>query len=154
MDNPRGTVLSLVDGPDGARAIVNVDAAVACPRCAAGKGCGAGLFASDGGKRQVEASVRPDIEVAANDVVEIVLAPQNLLRAAFIVYGLPLLGAAAGAAIAYTMSLGDAGAALAAVAGLAAGLVLGRWRLRKATCLQRFLPIVERRIAVGSGTTV
>ena len=146
--------MSLVDGPDGMRAVVNVDAAAACPRCAAGKGCGAGLFAGGADKRRVEASIPPGVELAANDVVEITLAPENLLRAALIVYGLPMLGAALGAALAYAFTLGDAAAATAAVAGLAAGLLLGRWRLSQASCLRRFLPIVERRVSAGSGLPV
>ncbi len=146
--------MSLVDGPDGMRAIVNVDAAAACPRCAAGRGCGAGLFAAGADERRVEASIAPGVELAANDMVEISLAPENLLRAALIVYGLPMLGAALGAALAYAFSLGDAAAATAAVAGLAAGLLLGRWRLRQTSCLQRFLPIVERRVPAGSGLPV
>ena len=44
MENPTGRVVSLVDKRSGARAVVEVDAASACPRCAAGKGCGAGLL--------------------------------------------------------------------------------------------------------------
>ncbi len=133
-------------------AIVTVEAAAVCPRCAAGKGCGAGLLGANGGERQVEASIRPGVSVATNDIVEIALAPASLLRAALIVYGLPMLGAGIGAAIAYTMSLGDAAAALLAVAGLACGLLLGRWRLSKAACLRRYLPMVERRIAAGDGS--
>lgn len=152
MDNPHGTVLSLVDGTDGVRAVVSVEAAVACPRCAAGKGCGAGLFGSSAGARQVEASIPPGVEVAVNDVVEIVLAPDSLLRAALTVYGLPMLGAVIGAAVAYAMSLGDAAAAIAAITGLAFGLALGRWRLGKAACLRQFLPMVARRVAAGDGS--
>ena len=151
MNNPRGTVLSLVDGSDGARAVVRVEAAVTCPRCAAGKGCGAGVFGSGAGTRQVEASIRPGVEIAVNDEVEITLAPNSLLRAALTVYGLPMLGAAVGAAAAYVMSLGDAAAALAAIAGLACGLSLGRWRLGKAACLRQFLPTVEGRVVAGRG---
>ncbi len=152
MDNPRGTVLSLVDSADGVHAIVNVEAAAVCPRCAAGKGCGAGLFGSSGGERQVEASIRPGVRIATNDIVEITLAPASLLRAALIVYGLPMLGAGIGAVIAYSMSLSDAAAALLAVAGLACGLLLGRWRLSKAVCLRRYLPMVERRVAASGGS--
>jgi positive regulator of sigma E activity len=81
-----------------------------------------------------------------DDVVEISLAPDNLLQAAFLVYGLPLFGAIIAAAIAYAFSLGDAGAALAALLGLSGGLVVGRWRLRQPSCLRRFVPSVERRL--------
>ena len=138
--------MSLVDSINGACAVVVVDVTSACPRCAAGKGCGAGLFASGGSDRQVEAAIPPEMDVAVEDVVEISLAPDNLLRAAIIVYGLPMFGAVIGATIAYTLSLGDAVAALAALTGLGSGLVLGRWRLQQTACLQRFVPSIERRL--------
>ena len=131
MKNPSGKVLSLVDSIDGVRAIVVVEVAAACPRCATGKGCGAGIFAVGGSDRQVEASVRSGLDIAVDDVVEIV-------------YGLPMLGAIAGAAIAYVLVLGDAAAAMAALLGLGAGLAIGRWRLRQTNCLRRFTPSVER----------
>ena len=138
--------MSLVDSSNGARAVVAVDLASACPRCAAGKGCGAGLFASGGSDRQVEATIQPGLDIAADDLVEIALAPDNLLQAAIIVYGLPMLGAVVAAAIAYALSLGDAAAAVAALLGLGSGLALSRWRLRQTACLQRFVPSIERRL--------
>jgi len=152
MENPKGRVLSLSNGADGARAIVSVEVAAACPRCAAGKGCGAGLITGAGRDRQVEAKIRPGLAVAENDLVEIALAPDNLLRAAAIVYGLPMLGAVAAAAIAYAFSLGDAAAALAALAGLACGLAVSRWRLQQGSCLRRFVPSVQARLEAGNGT--
>ena len=89
-----------------------------------------------------------DRDFTAGDVVSIELAPGNVLRAALIVYGLPLAGAAAGAALAYAFALGDAGAAGAAIGGLLAGALGGRRRLRDETCLARFTPTVTRRGAV------
>ena len=144
MKNPTGKVLSVVDRAGAAHAIVAVEVASACPRCAQGKGCGAGVFAAGGGDREVEAVVRAGLNIAVDDIVEISLAPDNLLQAALIVYGLPLLGAIGGAAIAYTLSLGDAAAAVAALLGLGAGLFVSRWRLRQTSCLHRFTPSVER----------
>jgi sigma-E factor negative regulatory protein RseC len=145
MINPTGRVLSLVDSPDGARAVVIVRDAPACPRCAAGKGCGAGILAANSGERQVEATVPRGLEVAVHDDVEISMAPDNILRAAVIVYGIPMLGALAGAALAYASSLGDSGAAGAALAGLGAGLVISRLQLQQASCLRRFTPAIEKR---------
>jgi len=144
MKNPIGKIVSLVDSATGVRATVAVELASACPRCAAGKGCGAGIFAAGSSRRQVEASVRPDLTLAVDDVVEVSLAPNNLLQAAFIVYGLPMLGAIVAAAIAWRLSLGDAAAAVAALLGLGSGLAVGRWRLRQPSCLRRFVPTVER----------
>jgi positive regulator of sigma E activity len=146
MENPTGRILSLVDGADGARALVKVAAAAACPRCAAGKGCGAGIFAVGDSEREIEASVPVGLTVAVDDVVEISLAPDNVLQAAILVYGLPLSGAILAAAVAYAFSLGDVGAAMAALLGLGGGLAAGRWRLRQPDCLHGFVPSVERRL--------
>lgn len=141
--------MSLSNGTRGARAVVSIKVEAACPRCAAGKGCGAGLITGAGRDREVEATIRPGLDIAENDIVEISLAPDNLLRAAAIVYGLPMLGAVAAAAIAYAFSLGDAAAALAALAGLACGLTVSRWRLQQASCLRRFVPSVQARVNAG-----
>lgn len=145
--------MSLSNGTHGARAIVSVAAETACQRCAAGKGCGAGLITGAGGDRRVEATIRPGLDIAENDIVEISLAPDNLLRAAAIVYGLPMLGAVAAAAIAYAFSLGDAAAALAALGGLACGLAVSRWRLQQTSCLRRFVPSVQARLSAGDAVT-
>ena len=142
MTNPTGRVVSLVDSHDGARAIVEV-AAAACPRCAAGKGCGAGVFAAGSSERQVEAQIPRGLEVAVGDVVDLTLAPSNVLRAARIVYGYPMAGAIAGAALAWGLGFGDAAAAACALLGLFGGLAVGRQRLRDAGCLAEFTPRVE-----------
>jgi len=138
--------VSLVGSDDSARAVVAVEVAAACPRCAAGKGCGAGLLTGSDGERQVEASIRDGLSLATNDMVEISLAPQHLLHAAIIVYGLPMLGAAIGAVIALGLSLGDAAAAIAALLGLGGALAISRWRLQQESCLSRFIPTIERRL--------
>ncbi len=138
MQSQRGTVIALESGADGPRALVEVDTAGACPRCAAGKGCGAGLSLAR--NRRVEARVPPGVRIHTGDSVELTMGPNNVLRAAGIVYGLPLAAAASGAALAYLLGLGDPAAALAAVAGLGAGLFLAKRRLRG--CLRDFTPEV------------
>ena len=147
MENPQGRIQSLQGEQDSMRAVVGIDVAAACPRCAAGKGCGAGLFVDTGRRRQVEAAVRPGLQLVEGDLVEVALAPDNLLRAALIVYGLPMAGAIIGAILAYALSLGDISAAVAALAGLVTGLLLGRWRLRQEDCLSRFGPTGARRLS-------
>jgi sigma-E factor negative regulatory protein RseC len=144
METPKGTVVSLSSREGDMHATIDVDVSSSCPRCAAGKGCGAGILAAGSGARQIQVLVDPELGLSEGDVVDLTLAPQNLLRAALIVYGLPMLGAIAGAAIAYALSLGDAGAAVSALVGLACGLLLGRWRLRQTSCLQQFVPTIGR----------
>ena len=143
MDNPTGRVVSLDDSHSRARAVVEIDAAAACPRCAAGKGCGAGLL-QPGGPRQIEVEIPDGLIAHVDDRVEVSLAPRNLLQAATTVYGFPLTGGLAGAAFAYAQGLGDTAAAVAALLGLGGGLVASRWRLRREACLRQFIPTIER----------
>lgn len=89
--------------------------------------------------------VAGNLTVKTGDRVTVELAPDNLLRAATIVYGLPLAGAVVGAAGAYLAGFGDPGAAFAVLAGIAAGAIVGRLRLQQAACLRRFVPTVTAR---------
>ena len=146
MDNPTGKIQSLITGDGDLRAVVEVDVSAACPRCAAGKGCGAGLFTGSNRKRRVEAIVGDHISLAEGDSVEISLASEHLLNAALIVYGIPLSGAVTAAGLAYLVQLGDSVAALAALTGLLIGLFVGRWRLSRSECIENFVPYVEKRL--------
>jgi sigma-E factor negative regulatory protein RseC len=91
-------------------------------------------------------TVRPELGLCEGDQVEIALPSRDLLHAAAIVYGLPMLGAMFAAGLAFAMSLGDSAAAFWALGGLAVGLLAARWRLRQAACIGRFAPSVEKRL--------
>jgi len=140
MNLPEGKIVSVNDGATGRRALVDVDIASACPRCAEGKGCGAGVFTGRERRRQVEASIPAGLDLKAGDDVRLGLAPSNVLAAALVVYGWPMAGAIVGVLLSFGLGLGDAAAAVAALAGLAAGATLARWRLRARRCLERFTP--------------
>jgi sigma-E factor negative regulatory protein RseC len=146
MDTPVGKIRSIHATPDGLRLTVSVDAVVACPRCAAGKGCGAGLLSGPEQIRVIEAQAAEHLSLAVGDTVRLRMAASDLLLAALIVYGLPLLGLLAGAALAYGLGLGDAAAAGVALGGAGLGVILGRRRLGRGKCLQNFVPQVEARL--------
>ena len=139
-----GTVVSLVERAGELYAEIEVDTAVACERCASGKGCGAGILGSGGGPRLIGMALDSNLRLQEGDRVRLALAPDNVLRAALIVYGIPMLAAVAGATAAFILSLGDAMAAVAALAGLGAGAMISRQRLGRAGCLRQFTPTVER----------
>ncbi len=147
MTHPQGTIVEITRDGRGARAIVDVQAEVVCARCAAGRGCGAGIPGARRGMRRLDVAVDERLELAVGDTVSIELAPGKVLVAALVVYGLPLAGAAAAAALAYGLGLGDAGAALTALGGLCAGALAGRRRLQRAGCLARFTPTLTHAVA-------
>jgi sigma-E factor negative regulatory protein RseC len=147
--DPQGTVVEIIRDGRGCRAIVDVEAAAVCARCASGRGCGAGILTARQGVRRLDVAVQESGDLAAGDIVSVELAPGRVLRAALLVYGWPLAGAAVGAAFAYAFALADAGAAASALGGLAVGVVAGRRRLRDESCLEAFTPTLSRRGAPG-----
>lgn len=143
MDKPTGTVVELLHGADGRRATIAVEADMVCARCAAGKGCGAGLLAGSGRARRIEAAVDDELRLTVGDTVRIKLAPRSLLSASVHGYGAPLLGLLTASLVAYVMSLGDIEAAAASLAGMAVGVFISRLYLQRPSCLGRFHPRVD-----------
>ena len=146
MQNPYGQVISIRTSAPDDTAVIAVDAAVTCERCASGKGCGAGLFASNSGERHVEAALASDLGVRPGDFVSIAMQPKNVLRAAVIVYGYPLVAAVTAAFGAYGLGLSDIAAAAAALVGLVSGIVFAKHRLSQSGCLREFTPTVVERL--------
>ncbi len=93
METPTGTLLSVA--ARGGLARVRVDQPAACARCAAGRGCGAGLFARERAGEVIEARVVAD-GLEEGMAVDILLDDGGLWRAALFAYGYPLLGALGG----------------------------------------------------------
>ena len=146
MKSPEARVIAVREGDGPRRVLVEVSASFRCARCASGKGCGAGLLGDDGSPRRVEALPGDLADLRAGDKVILDLAPQDLLRASALVYGLPLGGALVGAAVAGLLGAGDEVAAMAALAGAAVGVLAARLRVRRGECLQRFMPVVTARV--------
>jgi len=142
MDSPVGRIVSIADS----RATVSVEAAI-CARCAAGKGCGAGLLSGANQMRLVDVQIKPGMHVKAGDEVQLSLAPSHLLRAAIFAYGLPLGGIILALAIAWTMngSLDDRTAIILAIAGLVGGVLTGRHLLNRDGCLKNLVPTISGR---------
>ena len=148
MEQATGHVIALETGSASLRAEVEVSAAVACARCAAGRGCGAGLLGASEKNRRVHALIAAGVDVHEGDEVRIELSPLQLLRASWLVYGLPLVAAVIATGVAYLFGLDDFYAVVAAIVGLAAGLVVARRQLSSASCLYRFTPTIVARLPV------
>lgn len=145
MDSPVGRIVSVASG----HATVSVDAAQVCARCAAGKGCGAGLLTGAGRSRLIDVNVPPGMDLKPGDDVKLALAPSHLLRAAVLAYGLPMAGVviALGIAWIFSKAVNDVLAVVLSICGLAAGALLGRHFLNQDGCLKNLVPTVSERNA-------
>lgn len=148
MEQATGHVIALETGSTSLRAEVEVSAAVACARCASGRGCGAGLLGASEKNRRVHALIAAGVDVHEGDEVRIELSSLQLLRASWLVYGLPLVAAVIATGVAYLVGLDDFYAVVVAVVGMAAGLVVARRQLSSAPCLYRFTPTIVARLPV------
>lgn len=129
---------------------------VECARCAEGRGCGGGVLGRLLGDRlhRIRAATG-SIEVAPGDRVIVGLGEDVVLRAAAVVYLVPLLLALAGGAAAAALA---GGGDLAAILGAGAGLVLGlRWARgygRRNATRASWQPVIVRRAEDGRCTGV
>lgn len=140
MESATGRVSSV----DGDRITVRVDAPVACRRCAAGKGCGAGLLDGSSATRFLDVDVPVGMQLDIGDEVTLTLSPRRLLRAAALAYGLPLLSLVTAATIAWLAGAEpDSLVAVAMViAGLAAGIFGSRYILNQGAACDQFEPTI------------
>ncbi len=138
MQTPVGKIVSIGPGT----ATVAVERTAACPRCAAGKGCGAGLLSGSKRPAMLEVSLSPHLSLNEGDEVRLMLEPSHLLQATVLVYGLPLAGIVLMLVVGWVISrpLSDPEAIAYAAAGLAAGFLTGRWQLNRQNCLKQFVP--------------
>jgi sigma-E factor negative regulatory protein RseC len=132
---------------EGAWAWVACRRQVECQRCAEGRGCGGGVLGRMLGDRlhRVRAA-RGAVEVAPGDQVLIGLGEDAVLRAAAVVYLVPLLGALVlGALAAAALGGGELAAIGGAVAGLLLGLGWARRYSRRHEADATFQPVILRR---------
>ncbi len=119
-----------------------------CARCAAGRGCGAGLFGQRRKPAVIEAKVAAGVLLTAGDRVRLEFVSAELVRAAWLAYGLPLAGLVVASLAASRVFPGnELAAVICAVLGLFAGAAYGRRALRQGRCLSRCMPVVSERLA-------
>lgn len=150
MDRAAGKIISI----SAFTAVVSV-AETGCPRCAAGKGCGAGLLAGTGGPAEVSVQLPSGHRYHVGDAVTLSIASSSLLRAALLAYGLPLAGTVAALTVGWLVMapLSDLAAVVIAGSGLLAGFIVGRKQLQKEAWCRQFVPSIERQ-ADGSTASI
>ena len=138
---------------DSGQVTVDVETSVACVRCAAGKGCGAGLLGGAVQTRRITVPNSNGLRLRRGDRVLLTLHPAGLLRAALIAYGLPLFGTILVLLLGNWLrdGLSDADAVLLAVIGLVTGLLAGRRTLRHAGCPGSLTPTISQRLPPADG---
>ncbi len=140
MDRASGKILSI----SANTATVSV-VATGCPRCAAGKGCGAGLLTGSEGSTQVDIQLPTGHVYRTGEAVTLTIASSSLLRAALLAYGLPLAGIVLALTTGWLVMapLSDFAAVMIALAGLLAGFYGGRRQLRKDAWCKQFVPSID-----------
>jgi len=140
METQTATVIAVSDG----KLTLSVDRAVSCARCAAGRGCGAGVLDGDGRQAVLEIDVPAGRLLRPGDVVELSMPSQDLLHASFLAYGVPLTAMVLVLAV-VRMAVPDGSdmlsVAAATAALMAAHLATRRW-LRRRHCADRLRPQV------------
>lgn len=146
MSNPVATVISIAGG----QAIVEVADRSVCPRCAAGKGCGAGIFGSTQEAISLTVNVADNLKIEAGDRVTLSLAAAGLVQAALFAYGAPLLGLLLAAGLAYLLvvPLTDSIAAVISAFGLLAGAIAGRILAQRSGCVNQLSPSINGHAAL------
>ncbi len=139
------SVAGKISAIDDQRVTVEVRSAIACRRCAAGKGCGAGILQSTNEVRQISVELPVGLSAGVGDRVELSVEPKYLLRAALLAYGLPLstMLVVLLAVQALPMTVNDAEAVGLALLGLIIGVMAGRSLLRKDSVCDQFIPIIS-----------
>ena len=142
MQQALGRVIAIQTTTAPRCAEVEVSDTLKCARCASGRGCGAALLGASNKNRRIVARVGPGIELQEGDEVRMELESRRLLRASWLVYGIPLAAALITSAAAHFAGLRDPFTAVAALIGLGAGMGIARSRLRRTTCLEQFTPTI------------
>lgn len=142
MNTPVATVIAT----DNHQARVRVAAQLACARCAAGRGCGAGLLGKPSKAREFDVEIPAGMRLSAGDEVQLSMQPRRLLQASLLAYGLPLAALVVLPALAQWQfgPVDDWQLAVIAVGGLAAAVLAGRRLLRREQCLAGFVPCIEQ----------
>ncbi len=142
----RARVLRVVDHV----AWVHCESQSGCARCAAGEGCGAGLFARLLRGRLQELPVpvpRGFGSLAAGDHVLLGLSAAAVQNASILLYGAPLAALLLGALAGDLAIGGDAGALPGAILGLVTGAWFAHRRAGRLAGDAALQPVILRRLA-------
>lgn len=142
MHSAAGRVSAIHESGVERVAVVDIEISSTCQRCAEGRGCGAGILSAGPSSRSVAVRLDEKSLHEIGDEVRICVRSGSLLRAAAIVYGLPLAGATLGGAAAQVFTASDKASVIWVIAGLVSGLVAARRLAKDWRVASRFGPIL------------
>lgn len=143
---------------DGETLQLKTERGAACAGCSLKVGCGQYLLMSDAELLKVR-----DCEVArpllqeglqVGDHVQISLSEGQLLQLAALFYGLPLCGLLLFTLLASLLEAGEGALILAALTGLATGVLLSRLLMSSASIRRSVSPKIHRMAAAGANETL
>lgn len=130
---------------NGRVATVVVTAAPMCPRCAAGRGCGAGIFHSGTNYPSMRIALPPSLRVEVDDEIRLAIDPRKLLLGAGLAYGIPLVAMVVALFVAQWVfgGMGDMGGIVVASGGLLTGMAVSRIYLARKPACKELIPVVQ-----------
>jgi len=137
----------------GDRLVLQAQTKSACGSCAASKGCGTSVLSKVIGRKFTRFHADNSIDAKVGDTVVVGISEDALIKGSLMMYIVPIIGMliCALAAEYYLDALvehRDLSIAVSGIFGLVAGAYLAKWYFQRQSSLQRFTPVVLRKIIV------
>lgn len=137
----------------GDRLVLQAQTKSACGNCAASKGCGTSVLSKVIGRKFTRFHADNSIDAKVGDTVVVGISEDALIKGSLMMYIVPIIGmlVCALAAEYYLDALAeyrDLSIAVSGIFGLVAGAYLAKWYFQRQSSLQRFTPVVLRKIIV------
>jgi sigma-E factor negative regulatory protein RseC len=139
----------------GDQLVLQAQTKSSCGSCAASKGCGTSVLSKVVGRKFTRFQAENLVDAEIGDTVIVGISEDALLRGSLMMYILPIMAMLVFAVVsdqildAFVESR-DLVIAGSGIIGLASGSLLSRWYFRRRDNVQRFRPVVLRKV-IGHG---
>lgn len=125
----------------------------ACGSCAASKGCGTSVLSKVVGRKFTQFVAINSIEAKVGDTVVVGISEDALLKGSVVMYVVPIIGMLVFALAAEYfldtfVEYRDLTVAVSGIFGLVSGSFISRWYFQRQSSVQRFAPVVLRKIII------
>ena len=135
----------------GDQLVLQAQTKSSCGSCAASKGCGTSVLSKVVGRKFTRFHADNSVDAAVGDTVVVGISEDALLKGSLVMYIIPIMSMLVFALVAdqlldiFTENR-DLLIAASGILGLVAGSLLSRWYFQRQTSVQRFRPVVLRKI--------